>query len=283
MNPDQVIGILVTVTLVELMVATGLGVQVEAVIAAASDWRLMLRAGFANYVVVPAMTVVLLRLFHAEPTVAFGFMILAVCPGAPYGPALTAIAQGNTATSVGLMALLAASSVFIAPLLLPALLPLTTGETAVTVDTLGMLKAMFLIQLLPLGIGLAARHWLPDLAARLVKPAVTLSKVLNAATFTLLIAVEFRPLLHVTGLGILGMLALLGLSLAAGWLAGGKRDPDCKAVALTTAIRNVGLGLTITAGGAFAGTSAATAVLAYGLVQLLGSLLPALWWRRTPP
>jgi BASS family bile acid:Na+ symporter len=53
-------------------------------------------------------------------------------------------------------------------------------------------------------------------------------------------------------------------------------------MALTTAIRNVGLGLVITAG-AFAGTPAGTVVLVYGLVQLLGSFLLALWWRRRPP
>lgn len=54
-----------------------------------------------------------------------------------------------------------------------------------------------------------------------------------------------------------------------------------RAVALTTSIRNVGLGVVITTS-AFAGTPAVTAVLAYGLVQLLGSFLLALWWHHTP-
>ena len=40
------------------------------------------QGAIANYVVVPAATVVLLLLFHAQPTVAAGFLILAVCPGA---------------------------------------------------------------------------------------------------------------------------------------------------------------------------------------------------------
>jgi bile acid:Na+ symporter, BASS family len=50
-------------------------------------------------------------------------------------------------------------------------------------------------------------------------------------------------------------------------------------MALTTAIRNVGLGLVITAG-AFAGTSAGTTIIIFGLMQLLVSSLMALWWRR---
>jgi len=52
-------------------------------------------------------------------------------------------------------------------------------------------------------------------------------------------------------------------------------------VALTTALRNIGLGVVITTS-AFAGTQAVTAVLAYGLVQLLGSFFVALWWHHAP-
>jgi BASS family bile acid:Na+ symporter len=48
---------------------------------------------------------------------------------------------------------------------------------------------------------------------------------------------------------------------------------------LTASLRNVGVGLVI-ATGAFAGTSAVTAVLVYGLFEVVGSLMLALWWGR---
>jgi bile acid:Na+ symporter, BASS family len=108
---------------------------------------------------------------------------------------------------------------------------------------------------------------------------IAISKILNAATLALILTSQFPQLLDVVRPGgIMGMLILLGVSLGAGWIAGGPGSSDRKAMALTTAIRNVGLGLVITAG-AFAGT----AVLVYGLVQLLGSFLLALWWRRSSP
>jgi BASS family bile acid:Na+ symporter len=50
-------------------------------------------------------------------------------------------------------------------------------------------------------------------------------------------------------------------------------------VALTTTIRNVGLGLVI-ASSTFAGTPVVTTVLTYGLIQLLMSFLLAHRWRR---
>jgi len=279
MSLDDMIGPLVAVTLIELMVTTGLGVRFADVMDAASNWRLVARAGLANYVGVPATAVLLLLLLDPDPMVSAGVLILAVCPGAPYGPPLTAIAGGTTAISVGLMVILAGSSVFVAPVVLSLLLPFTSRGGDLHVDAIGMLGVMLATQLLPLCCGLAVNRWRPDLAARLLRPAIAISKVLNAATLAVILTSQFPRLLGVRFIGVLGMLVLLAISLLIGWFSGGERDEDRRAVALTTAIRNVGLGVEVTAG-AFTGTSAVTAVLAYGLVQLLGSFLMALWWRR---
>ncbi len=279
MSLDYMIGPLVAVTLIELMVTTGLGVRFADVMDAARNWRLVARAGLANYVGVPATAVLLLLLLDPDPMVSAGVLILAVCPGAPYGPPLTAIAGGTTAISVGLMVILAGSSVFVAPAVLSLLLHFTSDGGKLHVDAIGMLGLMLATQLLPLCCGLAVNQWRPDLAARWLRPAIAISKVLNAATLAVILASQFPRLLSVRFIGIVGMLVLLVVSLLIGWFSGGKRDKDRRAVALTTAIRNFGLGVEITAG-AFAGTSAVTAVLAYGLVQLLGSFAMALWWRR---
>ena len=279
MSLDQVISLLVAVTLIEMMFATGLGVRLAEIIHAARNGWLLFRSGLANYVLVPAAAVVLLHLVDAEPMVAVGILILAVCPGAPYAPPLTALARGATATSVGLMVVLASVSVLLAPLLLSLLLPFTTGRADLHVDPLGMFALIAVTQLLPLCCGLAVNHWRSDLAARWLGPASAVSKILNAATLALILTSQFPRLLDVRLSAVLGMLILLGVSLGAGWIAGGPGSGDRKAMALTTAIRNVGLGLVITAG-AFAGTSAGTTIIIFGLMQLLVSSLMALWWRR---
>src|SRR5262245_589403 len=134
MTTDQATNFLVTVTLIEMMAAIGLGVTFAELAAVARDWRLVVRAAVANYVCVPAVTVGLLLLFQAQPLVAAGFLILAVCPGAPYGPPCTAIARGSVSVAVGLMVLLAASSALVAPGLLSLLLPVTSGDETPEVD-----------------------------------------------------------------------------------------------------------------------------------------------------
>jgi predicted Na+-dependent transporter len=52
---DQLINVLVTITLVELMVAIGLGVAFADLVGVATNWRLMAQAALANYVCVLAL------------------------------------------------------------------------------------------------------------------------------------------------------------------------------------------------------------------------------------
>src|SRR5215831_11282396 len=171
MTMDQLTNVLVTITLIEMMVAIGLGVTIADLAGVIRNWRLVARAALANYVCVPAATVGLLLLFDAHLMVAAGFLILAVCPGAPYGPPFTAIAKGNVAAAVGLMVILAGSSALLAPLLLHFLLPLASGDDSLRVDATQILTTLLVTQLLPLCVGVAVRRWRPLLADRLRAPA----------------------------------------------------------------------------------------------------------------
>jgi bile acid:Na+ symporter, BASS family len=279
MTVHQLTNVLVTVTLIEMMAATGLGVTFGDLARVARDWRLVVRAVLANYVLVPAATVGLLLLFGAQPTVAVGFLILAVCPGAPYGPPFAAVAKGNVPVAVGLMLLLAASSALLAPLLLHWLLPLVAGDEPLTVSAAAVLGTLLATQLLPLGVGMAVRQWLPAVAHRLQRPANLVSKALNLLVVGLILAAQFRLFLEIRPGAYAGMLALLLLSWAAGWLLGGPSAAQRRTMTLTASLRNVGVGLVI-ATGAFAGTAAVTAALVYGLVEVVGSLLLALGWAR---
>jgi BASS family bile acid:Na+ symporter len=276
------IQILVPITLIEMMVAIGLGVKLAELTAIARNWRLVMKAALANYLCVPVVTVGLLLLL--QPTdlmVPAGFLILAVCPGAPFGPGCTRIAKGNVATAVGLMVLLAGSSALAAPLLLHFLLPLLSASKTLHVDAVKIVVTLLVTQLAPLCLGLSIRHWLPGLANKLQAPANVLSAILNLATFSMVLVVYFPLLIEIRLRGYVGMLVLLVTSWAAGWLLGGPGSENRKASALTTSLRNVGVGLVIATGN-FGGTAAVTAVLAYGIIEIVGSLLLALAWGRGP-
>jgi bile acid:Na+ symporter, BASS family len=274
------IKILVPITLIEMMVAIGLGVSLAELAAVVRNWRLTTKAALANYLCVPTVTVGLLLLFHpANATVPVGFLILAVCPGAPFGPACTRLAKGNVAAAVGLMVLLAGSSAIAAPVLLHLLLPLMSGSETLQVDAGQIVVTLLATQLAPLCLGLGVRHWLPRLANEVQRPASLLTAILNLATLGLVLVVYFPLLAEIRLRGYVGMLALLVASWAAGWSLGGPGADNRRALALTTSLRNVGVGLVIATSN-FGGTAAVTAVLAYGIFEIVGTVLLALAWGR---
>jgi bile acid:Na+ symporter, BASS family len=280
MSLDRLINILVTVTLVEMMILIGMRVTFAEIVNTAKRGSSIAWAAAANYLLVPALALMLLILFAASPMVAAGFLVLAVCPGAPYGSPFAGIARANVTEAVGLMVILAGSSALVSPLLLQVLLPWVAKGEGARIGAFGMISALLATQLLPLLLGLLVRHRRPQLADRLLGPFELASKLLNLSAAGLILATQFQMLAEIRTRGFVGMLILLTGSLIIGWLAGGPATANRRTMALTTSLRNVGVGLVIVTGN-FAGTPAVSAALAYGIVEVLLCLLVALWWRRS--
>jgi BASS family bile acid:Na+ symporter len=292
MTGDQLnllISILATVTLFEMMATIGLEVSFAEIVGTARNWRLVGRAALANYVCVPAIAEGLLLLFEPHssepeqfPLIAAGFLIAAVCPGAPYGPPFTGMARGNVVVSVGLMVILAGSSAVVAPLLLRLLLPLLSGDQGVQINAAKMVATLFFSQLLPLCVGLAVRQWRPALADRLKKPAGRLSVVLNLATLGTVLGAQAQMLIRIPLKAFGGMLVLVLASALMGWLLGGPGRGNRRAMAMAAAVRNVGVSLVL-ATASFPGTKAVTAATAFALFQTIVMAFVALGWGRLTP
>jgi BASS family bile acid:Na+ symporter len=282
---NQVINLVASITLFEMMVAIGLGVTFAEVMLVAKDWKLLTKAALASYVLVPAAAVGLLLLFQADPYVASGFLICAVCPGAPYGPPFTGMAKGKVVVAVGLMVVLAGSSALAAPLLLHGLLPfvlrflpaLPPDSSPMTIDAMKMVTTLLAAQFIPLCLGLGLRQWRPILADRLKKPANLISMLLNLTTLSLILFAQYDMLIGLPLRGYIGMLALVLAGVAAGWLFG--TSGEASAMMMATSVRNVGVALVIVTA-AFAGTRAVAATTAFALFQTLVMALIAAAWGR---
>jgi BASS family bile acid:Na+ symporter len=282
---NQLTNILASITLFEMMVAIGLGVSFGDVLRVATDWRLVSKAALASYVCVPAAAVGLLILFQAQPYAAAGFLIAAVCPGAPYGPPFTGMAKGNVVISVGLMVILAGSSALAAPLLLQLLLPfvlqflpaLPQDDASLAIDAGKIVMTLLMAQFVPLCVGLALRQWRSSLADRLRKPANLISVVLNLAMLGLIVYVQSDMLTDIPVRGFVGMLALVFAGVAAGALLGSGANRS--AMVMATSVRNVGVSLVIVTA-AFGGTRAVAAATAFALFQTVVMALIAMAWGR---
>jgi BASS family bile acid:Na+ symporter len=284
---NRLINALASITLFEMMVAIGLGVTIADVLRVARDWKLVIKAAVASYVIVPAAAVGLLIVFQANPHVAAGFLICAVCPGAPYGPPFTGMAKGKVGVAVGLMVVLAGSSAVAAPPLLQGLMPLVLGflpalppdSPPLAIDAAKMVTTLMVAQFLPLCLGVAVRHWRPNLADRLRKPANRISMLLNLTTLGLILFAQIDMLIEVPLRGYVGMLALVLAGVGAGCLLGGAGNRS--ALVMATSVRNVGVALVIVTG-AFAGTRAVAAATAFALFQtIVMALIAAIWGKAT--
>jgi BASS family bile acid:Na+ symporter len=280
---DQIVSLLAAVTLIEMMATLGLGVNASDVLRVSKHRELLLRALLANYIIVPGAALLLLLLFNTGPMVAAGFLIIALCPGAPYAPPFTAMARGNVTVSVGLMVLLAASSAILAPLLLGILIPVVAGSAAVKINVVKMIGTLLGAQLLPLCLGIWIRDRQPRLADGLKKTANLLSLSLNLLLLTLIIVAQFRTLAEIHLRGYFGMLCLVLVSLAGGVVMAKRGDEStAKSMILTTSVRNVGVSLVIVTA-SFAGTPAVTSATAYAIFQTVTIALLALAWGRHAP
>jgi BASS family bile acid:Na+ symporter len=266
-----VIKLLNVVALAAIMLSIGLGVRFEQL--ARSMWRarLLALAVASNFIIVPVATVALLLLFDAQPLVSAGFLILAVCPGAPMGPPFTRSAKGDVSLAAGAMVILAGLSAVVSPALLTVLLRWLLPESELTFDYMGIVKILLVTQLLPLGIGLTVHEWEPKFAEKAVNPITKVANLLLLALVGVILWDEYQTLLAIRAVAWLGMLILLLTSLFVGWCCGGYERDVRRALAVTTGVRNAAVALAI-ANTNFAKTPAVTAVVAYAVVAILGTL-----------
>src|SRR5262249_19456068 len=122
MDLASLVKLLTIAGLTAIMLSVGMQVKIEEV-AAATRRRGVVGLGLgANFLLVPAVTIGTLYLFDTDPMVSVGFLIMAVCPGAPVGPPFTAVARGDVACAIGQMVVLAGLSAVLSPALLSLLL-----------------------------------------------------------------------------------------------------------------------------------------------------------------
>lgn len=270
MDTADIVTLLNVTALVTIMLAMGLQVKFEAVTASVRPLHRVALGLIGNYVLVPAVTVALLFLFQAAPLVSAGFLILAVCPGAPVGPLATTIAKGNVPWSIGMMVILAGLSAVLSPALLSVLLSWLIPESELRIDYLAIVRTLMVAQLLPLAAGLAIHHWAPKFTDKIAKPINLIANVMLLVLIGLILATQYEMLAAVRLRGWIGMSLLFVASLGIGWLCGGGDVAIRKALAVTTTGRNAAVGLAIVTGN-FADTPAVTAVVAYALFSILGT------------
>jgi BASS family bile acid:Na+ symporter len=271
MNAATLVNLLTIAGLIAIMLSMGFTVKIADVAKSMREPRLVINGVLANFVLAPAATAVLLYLFKANPMVSAGFLILAVCPGAPLGPPFTAVAKGDVAYATAQMVILAGLSALLSPALLSLMLPRLFPAGDLQIDYLVIVRTLLVSQILPLGIGLSIHHLAPRLTSRIVKPVGLVGNLLLVCVVGLVLVQQYESLASIRPRGWMAMAILLAATIGMGWVCGGPSQATRKALAVTTGVRNAAVALVIVSSN-FVDTAAVTAVIAYALVSIFATL-----------
>ena len=257
-------GILVFV--VASMLALGLSLTVRQIVDPLRSPRILAALLIGNFLLVPALAFLLLRVIPLEPGFDIGITLLAMAAGAPFLPKLVELAKGAIALSVGAMILLMVVTIVYLPLVLPLLLP------GVAVNPLEVAVPLVLFMLTPLAVGLFTAARFPSVAQRGQPVFSKLSNLGLIVGFVALVIVNANILLDAIGNGAMLAAALLIVgAFLIGWLLAGANRDLRTVLGLATAQRNLSAAL-LMAGSNFSDPNVLVMVMV-GAVLMLGGLL----------
>ncbi|MFC7336238.1 bile acid:sodium symporter family protein [Haloferula chungangensis] len=220
------------------MTATGLVIEVGSLLAPLRDKRFLTLALGLNFLLSPALAWGLARLFHLDPGLTAGFLLVACAAGAPFLPKLVALARADLSCGVALMTLLTMGTILFLPLALPGLIE---GFHA---DAWEIARPMLLWILGPLLVGMLLRHYRPTLAARISLPLDKSGSLFLLVCFVILVATNLKAMLGLLGSGALLAAALhASLLFFSAWLLSTHATDQRAILGLGSAARNFGAAL----------------------------------------
>lgn len=222
------------------MLSMGLSLTIAQILAPLRNYRLIILALLANFVLMPLAAFGIARLLRLDEPLGIALLLLGTASGAPFLPLLARISKGNLAFSVGLMVLLMVVTVGYMPLVLPLFLE------GVSVDPMKIGRSLVLLMMLPLAIGLLVKARLSGLAARVQPLLGQVSTLSLALLIALLLITNFQNVLKLYGtLGVLASILFIAAGSGIGWVLGGPQSSTRGVMALGTAQRNIAAALVV--------------------------------------
>lgn len=278
--------------LVTMMFAVALALKLEDFAFLKSHPARFAGAAATQIIGLPLLTLALVWILQPMPSIAFGMIVVACCPGGNTSNFLTHLARGNTALSVSLTTTSSLGAALITPIsilfwssLYP---PAGNIVQAVEIETGTFILSMGALLALPIAAGMSFRHYFPRIANR-IRPFFMLA-ALGIIIFLVSVGIAGNPQMFMaTGLVVLAIAALhnalaFGMGYGAGRLLGFD-EKGRRAMTFEVGIQNAGLGLMIViavfggAGGAVAMTGTWSIWHLISGLALAGALRGVDGWR----
>lgn len=241
----------------------------------------------SQFLVLPAVTFLLVRCITPIPSIALGMIMVAACPGGNVSNFITHLAKGNSALSISLTAFATLFAVVLTPVNLQfwggLYAPTALILQEVAIAPIEMIKLVSLLLGIPLLLGMLVNHFAPKMAVRL-------AKILKVVSLVFFISLVFIALYNNRGIFMEYVFYVFWIVLAHNILAFSTgfslakffklNTEDTKAITIETGIQNSGLGLLLIF--TFFDGLGGMALLAafWGIWHLVSGMLLASFWNR---
>ena len=244
----------------------------------------------SQFLILPAITFLLVLAVQPHPSIALGMMLVAACPGGNISNFFTYMAKGNAALSVSLSAISTVFAIVMTPLNFAfwgsQYAPARELLQSVSIQPLDMLTTIFLLLGLPMALGLWISHRAPAIAERFKGPMKIFSMVFFLIFVLGALAANFNYFLEYIGVVALVVFLHNAAAIFIGYSgARGAQLPeaDRRAVAIEVGIQNSGLGLVLIFD-FFSGMGGMAIVTAWwGIWHIISGMSLAWFWSRKSP
>lgn len=184
-NEDNLLALNISIAII--MFGVALGIDKQKFIEIAKNPKGVFTGVFSQFLLLPALTFLLIIIVKPIPELALGMILVAACPGGNVSNFYSSISNGNIALSISLTAIATIAAVFMTPINFTFWSELYLNKNqdfGIQLDFWNMLETVSLILGLPLILGLWFASKFKKITLKIIKP-------LRILSFIILIAIIF--------------------------------------------------------------------------------------------
>jgi BASS family bile acid:Na+ symporter len=168
---DNISNAILAISLIIIMFGMGLSLQIKDFVRIFSRPKAILIGLCCQLIILPMVGFILIRIFTLSPEIAIGIIIISACPGGPTSNLITHLANGDTALSVSLTAISSLITLVSIPFIINLGLQEVLGEgTTIQLNIAQTILQVFIIVILPVGLGMLLKYKKPSISLRMEKP-----------------------------------------------------------------------------------------------------------------
>lgn len=206
----------------------------------------------SQFLLLPLVTILLIFILKPRINIAYGMILVAACPGGNISNYISYLSRANVALSVTLTALSTFGALFFTPFNFAFysgwISAQNSADVRLSVDSVDVIKTIFLLIVVPLSAGLLIRERFPVTAHRIERPFKILSLFIFFGFIFLALYNNFSILIREFKTLFVIVLLHNALAFASGYLLSlclGLDEKNSRTISIETGIQNSGLGLAL--------------------------------------